>query len=498
MSLFQRQGSSASVGSLDLGLGLAESLGECDVFGGGGSGSGSQASQAGESQASPSRQASQAPSRQTSEPDATSKAAAKAKGKAKAKQRSKSKMCPCCKMETTDWAKRPVCRVCQSDWESSERDAKTQGQHDSWKISDNLTEMCEFLVTWKREVGPSLGPGRRRGGFKFLEYSKKRQFEMSRFDGQDLVMKTELEFVDLFEKKGMTKVWGHAEFARRRADPRRWASDNDPDCKLPRVQAHGETRTTTGQTDRTIDEVKGMTEQLKKPDANAFKQIMKGFGEDLTLEKTVEAFTTKDESMLWVDFQPVASSISGPSGASPPKPQFGPKSFLSGKGKDTDEEADEEEQNFEDTTDKKRKAEEPGQPELETPNKKGKKDKVFDADISLTDAKVDAHKSFVGIHTSLTEALNDGYACALEAKDMAQKHPAIFAARHEVLFVRCDCLAACLGANRDWDEFKATTAIPMLFHSRQYNIFVYTFLYIDVSLIAVLGHATLCCIRLNM
>lgn len=82
-------------------------------------------------------------------------------------------MCPVCELETDDWGKKGQCRNCNRDWESSERDAKVAGEHEFWlTLSKDLPRMREFLNEWRSKVGPSRGPGYKRGGFQFAVYKK--------------------------------------------------------------------------------------------------------------------------------------------------------------------------------------------------------------------------------------------------------------------------------------------------------------------------------------
>ena len=131
-----------------------------------------------------------------------------AKAKAKSKSKSKSKICPLCGVATDDYGKRPVCRLCNNDWEASERDAKAQGEHAYWKeLTKDYATMRTFLAAWKSHCGASRGPGHKRGGFKFVEFKQERTRKHSSFKGQEKLMLTEREFIEHFEKKGMARTW---------------------------------------------------------------------------------------------------------------------------------------------------------------------------------------------------------------------------------------------------------------------------------------------------
>lgn len=63
--------------------------------------------------------------------------------------------------------------MCNRDWESSERDAKVAGEHEYWlAMSKDMVAMRAFLQEWRNKVGPSKGPGYKRGGFAFAQYKK--------------------------------------------------------------------------------------------------------------------------------------------------------------------------------------------------------------------------------------------------------------------------------------------------------------------------------------
>ena len=209
------------------------------------------------------------------------------------------KVCPICSRETDDWGKRPYCRLCNNDWEASERDAKTNGEMAYWKeVSKDMSTMKSFLIAWKQECGPSRGAGHKRGGFKFAKFRQERQREISNFAGQERIQLTEREFIAHFEKKGMSQAWGQQEFNRRRSD-KRWHSDNDPDCNLPRVQAHGQTLEISGTKDSLLEATSFHTAGVKNPNQKHFKELIDGFGSETAADSAIAALRSGDDAALF-------------------------------------------------------------------------------------------------------------------------------------------------------------------------------------------------------
>jgi hypothetical protein len=91
-------------------------------------------------------------------------------------------------------------------------------------------------------VGPFVGAGVRVGIFDWAQYLVRYQAIEGFEQAQDKLMKTEAEFVAIFNAKGMTKEWGEKEWKRRWSNTKDFKTDLDPDCGLPRVSMFGETK----------------------------------------------------------------------------------------------------------------------------------------------------------------------------------------------------------------------------------------------------------------
>ena len=103
-------------------------------------------------------------------------------------------------------------------------------------------------------------------------------------------------------KRGMTRQWGKTEFAKRRMD-KRYKSDNDPDCKLPRVQACGKTFDIEVSENSITDLVEVGTDQIKRPQAKQMNQLLDNLGADVYRDSAITALRTGDDDALFIDFK---------------------------------------------------------------------------------------------------------------------------------------------------------------------------------------------------
>ena len=85
------------------------------------------------------------------------------------------------------------------------------------------------------------------------------------------------EFEDYFFLKGMPRQCGRDEWQRRRNDPTgRWRADEDPDCKLPRVQAFGATKIMEARATFTMDTVDLSTQGVRNPKKRQIDSLLEG------------------------------------------------------------------------------------------------------------------------------------------------------------------------------------------------------------------------------
>ncbi len=143
--------------------------------------------------------------------------------------------------------KQKGCDDCFKDLAAMRRDAKMAGKEAVKFLANAEKDDDQFKKLhddWLAAVGPFTGGSVRVGIFAWMTYVVQYQAVQGSSSSQDKLMKTEKEFETFMMGKGMTREWSLKEFRRRRSEGPAggYKVDNDPDCGLPRVSCHGDTK----------------------------------------------------------------------------------------------------------------------------------------------------------------------------------------------------------------------------------------------------------------
>ena len=210
--------------------------------------------------------------------------------------------------------KQKNCCPCHNDIMAMRRDAKAAGkaavtylkQKDakaaSGKDKPGLHKMHD---DWQAEAGDVGVSCVRCGVFDWAQYMVRYSASSGMSKMQDKVMKMETEFIDLMEKKGMSRTWAAAEFKKRWSSPA-FKQDHDPDCKKPRVSMHRETTDRDWSKRGKSHELQHGGKQLKTPSTEALTEMM----EDVALHVPHELSSAHSDALRG-DASSLASMLEG-------------------------------------------------------------------------------------------------------------------------------------------------------------------------------------------
>lgn len=256
-------------------------------------------------------------------------------------------------------------------------------------------------------------------------------------------MYTLKEFEELFFTKGMTRQWGRDEWHRRFNDPaKRWKTDVDPDCKLPRVQAYANSKEMDGSEKFTSDTVELMTTQARNPKRKTVEGLVAELGTEMSTESNLDLLKDGNLAGLYMDFSERTEQAK----------DFGAKAFMSqvyqgqvAQGKQPD------------MLSPAAKGSASLDPAIEAEGvdpSPGKKQKVWDRETAVYGCKDRMLKMCLKLRSSLEEAVNEVRSADVECASRIPENNSVFGPRWETLRCRAECLYAIVGSPQEVETYK--------------------------------------------